>query len=84
MQIGEHGLGKEAFIKNIFAPYCADDDLPVNVCDVDTSLQAFRDDPTEFCTEVVIEVDDGRSKIHYLMQVCLPRFVSLQPGASSN
>lgn len=70
MQVGENGLGKEAFIKNTFASYCQDDDLPVNVCDPSTTIHDFRHSPEDFCTEVVVDVDEGRTKIHYNMQVC--------------
>lgn len=74
MQVGEPGLGKELFTKNIFAPYCADNDLPVNSCEPDTEPSTFQHNPAEFCTEIVVDVDDGRTKIHYLIQVHLPMF----------
>ena len=72
LQVGEPGLGKELFTKNIFAPYCADNDLPVNSCDPGTAPNDFRARPADFCTEVVVDVDDSRTKIHYLVQACGP------------
>lgn len=68
--MGEPGLGKDLFTKNIFAPYCADNDLPVNSCEVETDPVTFLHHSTDFCTEVVVDVDDGRTKIHYMIQVC--------------
>ena len=69
MQVGEPGLGKELFIKNAFAAYCEDNDLPVNSCPPETSAAVFLRAPSEFCTDIVLEAGDSQSKIHYVIQV---------------
>lgn len=69
-QVGQPGLGKELFIKNAFAAYCEDNDLPVNSCPPETTADAFTRSPSEYCTDIVLEVDSSQSKIHYVIQVC--------------
>ena len=69
VQVGEPGLGKELFIKNTFAAYCEDNDLPVNSCPPETTADAFTRSSIDFCTDIVLEVDSGQSKIHYIIQV---------------
>ncbi len=68
-QVGEPGLGKELFIKNAFAAYCEDNDLPVNSCPPETTADAFTRSHADFCTDIVLEVDSSQSKIHYIIQV---------------
>ena len=69
LQVGEPGLGKDLFIKNMFAAYCEDNDLPVNACPPEATPATFQQGPSDFCTEIIVDVDAGRTKIHYLIQV---------------
>jgi len=69
LQVGEPGLGKDLFIKNMFAAYCEDNDLPVNACPPEATAANFQQGPSDFCTEIIVDVDAGRTKIHYLIQV---------------
>ena len=71
LQVGEPGLGKDVFIKNAFASYCADNNLSVNSCGPDVDLPTFQHCSSEFCTEINVDVDEGRTKIHYMVQVNL-------------
>lgn len=62
-------MGKELFIKNAFASYCEDNDLPVNCCPPETTADAFLRNASDFCTDIALELQDSQSKIHYLIQV---------------
>jgi len=52
----------------MFAAYCEDNDLPVNACPPEATAANFQQGPSDFCTEIIVDVDAGRTKIHYLIQ----------------
>lgn len=68
MVVGESGMGKTTFIKNLFAAYAQDPDLKVNDASPPTSRETFTTNPDKLCTEIVVADESHLQRFHYLVQ----------------
>ncbi len=58
--VGESGMGKTTFVRNMFAPLAQNAHFPVADAGVFTGLEAFASNPEKLCTEVVVRDEDNR------------------------
>uniref|UniRef100_A0A1D1ZRQ5 Septin-type G domain-containing protein n=1 Tax=Auxenochlorella protothecoides TaxID=3075 RepID=A0A1D1ZRQ5_AUXPR len=66
--VGEAGVGKTTFIKNLFAAYASDPKFPVADTPARGARKAFQDNPESLCTEVVLQDVERRVCYHYRVQ----------------
>jgi septin 7 len=66
--VGESGLGKTTFIKNIFASYAQDANLKVNDVPGATSKEEFVNNPEKLMTEIVVKDVANMTAFHYRVQ----------------
>ena len=65
--VGEDGLGKTTFVRNLFAAYATDVEFPV-ADGTNQSFSEFFPHPERLCTELVVRDDDSMVWWHYLVQ----------------
>ncbi|KAI3438983.1 hypothetical protein D9Q98_001397 [Chlorella vulgaris] len=66
--VGESGLGKTTFVRNLFAAYARDASFPVNDASTPNAPQIFVEKPQALCTEIVLQDSDNKVYFHYLVQ----------------
>lgn len=66
--VGESGLGKTTFVRNLFAAYARDASFPVNDASMPNAQRIFADNPELLCTEIVLQDTENKVYFHYLVQ----------------
>nr|BAD42341.1 CDC10 cell division cycle 10 homolog [Nannochloris bacillaris] len=66
--VGDDGLGKTTFIRNLFAAYAANIDFPVADASGHGASTLFSDRPEQLCTELAVQDEDSMVFWHYLVQ----------------
>jgi septin 7 len=66
--IGESGLGKTTFIRNLFAAYAQDPNLIVNDASAPTSRDTFIKSPEKLLSEVVVRDEASQTEYFYHVQ----------------
>lgn len=66
--VGEDGLGKTTFVRNLFAAYASDVDFPVADASAPGAFDLFQSHPERLCTELVVKDEDAMVWWHYLIQ----------------
>jgi septin family protein len=66
--VGEDGLGKTTFVRNLFAAYASDVDFPVADASAPGAFDLFQSHPERLCTELVVKDEDALVWWHYLIQ----------------
>lgn len=67
--VGDDGLGKTTFVRNLFAAYASDVDFPVADASGHGAGKVFGDHPEQLCTELAVQDMDAMVWWHYLVQV---------------
>lgn len=68
MVVGECGMGKTTFVRNLFAAYAQSADLTVHDASAATSQGVFLRAPDELCTEIVVKDEVHLVAYHYQVQ----------------
>lgn len=68
MVVGESGMGKTTFIKNLFAAFAQDPELRVNDVPGPTSKDIFAKDPDRLLTEILVRDEATMTSYHYRVQ----------------
>ncbi|PRW59161.1 septin GTPase [Chlorella sorokiniana] len=66
--VGESGLGKTTFIRNLFAAYARDASFPINDAGGPNARRVFAENPEALCTEIVLQDSEHKVYYHYLVQ----------------
>jgi septin family protein len=66
--LGDDGLGKTTFIRNLFAAYASDVDFPVADASGHGASTIFSDHPEQLRTELTVKDDQESVCWHYLVQ----------------
>ncbi len=66
--VGDDGLGKTTFTRNLFAAYASDVDFPVADASCHNASTIFSDRPEQLCTELAVQDEDSMVFWHYLIQ----------------
>jgi len=66
--VGDDGLGKTTFTRNLFAAYAANIDFPVADASGHGASTIFSDRPETLCTELAVQDEDSMVYWHYLIQ----------------
>lgn len=66
--VGDDGLGKTTFTRNLFAAYAANIDFPVADASGHGASTIFSDRPEQLCTEMAVQDEDSMVYWHYLIQ----------------
>ncbi|BDA49236.1 probable Septin-7 [Coccomyxa sp. Obi] len=66
--VGESGLGKTTFIKNLLAPYAQDPDVKVNNVSGPEALKVFIETPEKLSTTVLVNDHNSLTSFHYRVQ----------------
>ncbi|EIE24975.1 hypothetical protein COCSUDRAFT_83668 [Coccomyxa subellipsoidea C-169] len=66
--VGESGLGKTTFIKNLLAPYAQDPDVKVNNVAGHEALKTFIETPEKLSTTVLVNDHNSLTSFHYRVQ----------------
>jgi len=66
--VGDDGLGKTTFTRNLFAAYAANIDFPVADASGHGASTVFSDRPEQLCTELAVHDEDSMVYWHYLIQ----------------
>jgi hypothetical protein len=67
--VGDDGLGKTTFVRNLFAAFAKDPDFPVADASGEGAVAVFRRHPERLCTELVLQDEDDMVWWHYQVQV---------------
>lgn len=67
--VGDDGVGKTTFVRNLFAAYASDVDFPVADASGAGAAKVFGDAPERLCTELVLKDEEQQVWWHYLVQV---------------
>ena len=67
--VGDDGLGKTTFVRNLFAAYASDVDFPGADASAVGAGRVFGDHPEQLCTELAVQDEDSMVWWHYLVQV---------------
>ena len=66
--VGDDGLGKTTFVRNLFAAYAADVNFPVADATGEGSAAVFGEHPERLCTQLSVKDEDEMVYWHYLVQ----------------
>ncbi|KAK9831503.1 hypothetical protein WJX81_003303 [Elliptochloris bilobata] len=66
--VGESGLGKTTFIKNLLAAYAQDPDLTVNDAAGPDAAKTFESAPEKMCTTIVVRDHSTMTAFNYRVQ----------------
>lgn len=66
--VGENGLGRTTFIKNLFAPYAGDPNFPVKDASGPNARDTFENNPRDLLSGYAIFDNQARVWYHYLVQ----------------